>query len=158
MIRMCLVLFLTSPLHLAAQVVEKIDRGVVALTVKEGVVYVGWRMLKEDPENVQYNVYRQDIGLGDFARVNPRPVAGSTNYLDTTALPGHGYRYRIKTVIEDVERDSPGEAYLFTLSGDQPWFSIKLRDEVTLKRIGIGDLDGDGAYDFVLQHPDFNVD
>jgi rhamnogalacturonan endolyase len=44
------------------------------------------------------------------------------------------------------------------VSGNQPWYSIKLRDNVTLKRIGFGDLDGDGAYDFVLQHPDFNVD
>ena len=60
--------------------------------------------------------------------------------------------------IQGKETESPGEAYVFTLTGNQPWFSIKLKDEVTLKRIGIGDLDGDGAYDFVLQHPDYNVD
>jgi len=98
------------------------------------------------------------MGLGDFQKVNKTPVTGSTNFLDTTATPGHGYKYRIKTVTKEIERDTPGEAYVFTLTGNQPWYSIKLKDNVTLKRIGIGDLDGDGAYDFVLQHPDFNVD
>lgn len=141
-----------------AQQAERIDRGVVALTVDENTIYIGWRLLLDDPEDVAFNVYRQDIGLGDFELVNADPVTNSTNYLDNTTRPGHGYNYRIKTLIQEKETESPGEAYVFTLTGNQPWFSIKLKDEVTLKRIGIGDLDGDGAYDFVLQHPDYNVD
>ena len=36
---------------LFSQVKEKIDRGVVALTIDEGKVYVGWRLLKDDPED-----------------------------------------------------------------------------------------------------------
>jgi hypothetical protein len=47
---------------------------------------------------------------------------------------------------------------VFTRTGNRPWFSIKLEEGMTLRRVGIGDLDGDGAYDFVLQHPRFNVD
>lgn len=161
LIRLCVVslllVFIMSVM--AERFTEKIDRGVVALTVSEGSVYVGWRLLKTDPKEVKFNVYRQDIGLGDFIQINPQPVAGSTNYLDTTATPGHGFKYRVSTVVGDSEEQSPGEAYVFTLTGNQPWFSIKLKqDDVTLKRVGIGDLDGDGAYDYVLQHPGFNVD
>lgn len=141
-----------------AQVREKIDRGVVALAVSERSVYVGWRLLKDDPANVAFNVYRQDIGLGGFEKVNTKPITNSTNFLDKTTSPGHGYKYRVKTVMGKKERDTPGEAYVFTLAGNKPWFSLKLKDNVKLKRVGIGDLDGDGAYDFVLQHPDFNVD
>ena len=141
-----------------AQQAEKIDRGVVALTLGERAIYVGWRLLLEDPEDVAFNVYRQDIGYGDFEKVNEKPISGSTNFVDKNTTPGHGYNYRISTVVKGKEAESPGEAYVFALTGNQPWFSIKLKDEVTLKRIGIGDLDGDGAYDFVLQHPDFNVD
>jgi len=141
-----------------AQVQEKIDRGVVALCEGERAVFISWRLLKEDPENVAFNVYRQDIGLGDYVKINDSPVANSTNYLDESPEPGHGYHYKVKTIIDSKESDTPGEAYVFTRTGSQPWISIKLKDEVTLKRIGIGDLDGDGAYDFVLQHPDFNVD
>ena len=141
-----------------AQVSEKIDRGVVALTVKEGTVYVGWRLLASDPEDIAFNVYRKDIGLGDFEKVNDTLITESTNFLDKTASPGHGYRYKIRTVISNVELETLGQAYVLTLTGNRPWFSIKLKDGMTLKRIGIADLDGDGAYDFVMQHPDFNVD
>ena len=152
------VLIVLFPVLSLAQVKEKIDRGPVALTVKEKVVYVGWRLLKDDPEDVAFNVYRRDMGLGDFEKVNQKPIRKSTNFLDTTALPGHGYEYKVKTLTNGVEKDSRGEAYVFTLTGNQPWYSIKLKDPITLKRVGIGDLDGDGTYDFVLQHPDFNVD
>lgn len=153
-----LTVFFFSPKFLPAQVAEKIDRGVVALTVHERAVYVGWRLLKDDPEDVTFNVYRKDVGLGDFMRVNGNPVSGSTNFMDTTATPGHGFKYKIRPIVQGRETESPGEAYVFTLTGSQPWFSFKLKDNITLKRVGIGDLDGDGAYDFVLQHPDFNVD
>jgi len=146
------------PIVATAQVREKIDRGVVALTVEEGTVYVGWRLLASDPEDVAFNVYRKDIGLGDFEKVNDTPITESTNFLDTSASPGHGYRYKIKTVHRNSEQETLGQAYVFTLTGNQPWFSIKFEDQITLKRVGIADLDGDGAYDFVVQHPDFNVD
>lgn len=153
-----LIVVVLGPIVATAQVHERIDRGVVALAVDEDKVYVGWRLLAGDPENVAFNVYRKDVGLGDFERVNDVPITRSTNFLDTSVAPGHGYRYRVTTVSQEAETETLGQAYVFTLTGSQPWFSIKLRDPVTLKRIGIGDLDGDGAYDFVLQHPDFNVD
>ena len=146
------------PVVATAQVREKIDRGVVALTVSERTVYVGWRLLKTDPDNVAFNVYRKDVGLGDFEKVNEKPITDSTNLLDESVTPGHGYRYKVNTVVNNTEKQTPGQAYTFTTTGNQPFFSIKLKDPVKLKRIGIGDLDGDGAYDFVLQHPDFNVD
>lgn len=141
-----------------AQVQEKIDRGVVALAVSNKCVYVGWRLLKNDPQNVAFNVYRQDIGFGDFEKVNEKPVTESTNFNDCKVLPGHGYKYKIKTVSKGKETDEPGESYVFTYSGSIPYYSLKIKDGVTLKRIGFGDLDGDGAYDFVMQSPDFNTD
>ncbi len=143
---------------LNAQVREKMDRGIVALTVNKKMVYVGWRLFKDDPASVSFNIYRQDIGLGVYEKVNRELVSNSTNFLDSTITPGHGYNYRVKAVVNGTEKEQPGEAYVFTLTGNQPWYSLKLNDNITLKRIGFGDLDGDGAYDFVLQHPDFNVD
>ncbi len=156
--RLFFLLLLSTPLLAIPQVQEKIDRGVVALTVNEKEVFVSWRLFRDDPENVSFNVYRKDIGLTDYEKVNDQPIASSTNFTDTSVQPGHGYYYKVKPLTGTQEKESPGEAYVFTLAGNQPWISIKLKDEVTLKRIGIGDLDGDGAYDFVLQHPDFNVD
>jgi len=146
------------PHLLKSQVQEKIDRGVVALAVSADTVYVGWRLFKNDPENVAFNVYRQDIGIGDFEKINKKPITNSTNINDLTIESGHGYNYRVKTVNNNKEVYQPGEGYVFTLTGNVPFYSIKLKDNVTLKRIGFGDLDGDGAYDFVMQSPDFNVD
>ena len=118
------VLIVLFPILSLAQVKEKIDRGPVALTVKEKVVYVGWRLLKDDPEDVAFNVYRRDMGLGGFEKVNQKPIRKSTNFLDTTALPGHGYEYKVKTLTNGIERDSRGQAYVFALTGNQPWYSI----------------------------------
>ena len=153
-----LLVILWLAFSLQAQVQEKIDRGVVALAKSTESVYVGWRLFKTDPKEIAFNVYRQDIGFGEFVQVNDLPVSNSTNFIDSSIQPGHGYHYKIKTVQNGNEKDEPGQAYVFTLTGDVPYYSIKLKDEVTLKRIGFGDLDGDGAYDFVMQSPDFNVD
>ena len=141
-----------------AQVQENIDRGVVALAISIDSVYVGWRLFKDDPKNISFNVYREDIGFENFIKVNQEPVNNSTNFIDTSTKPGHGYNYKVKAISKGKEIDQPGVGYVFTLTGNVPYYSIKLKDNVTLKRIGFGDLDGDGAYDFVMQSPNFNVD
>ena len=41
--------------------VEKIDRGVVALTIDGTHAYVGWRLLKSDPAGISFNVYRKEV-------------------------------------------------------------------------------------------------
>src|SRR3989339_573570 len=133
---------------------EKIDRGVVALSISETEVYVGWRSLKEDSPETTFNIYRKDVGYTGFEKVNSEPVKLTTDYLDRSVKPGHGYYYRVKKVVQGKETDCPGEAYVFTLSDNKPYLSIKLNEQIKAKRIGIGDLDGDGAYDFVIQHPD----
>ncbi len=156
--KLLLMLFFMNISFIHAQFMEKIDRGVVALCVNENTAYIGWRLLKSDPANVVFNIYRKDIGIGEFEKVNSEPVSGSTNYLDKKVVPGHGYKYRISTLEDGKEKASPGESYVFILGSNKPWIEIRLKDEITLHRIGIGDLDGDGSYDFVLQHPRANTD
>lgn len=137
---------------------EKIDRGVIALTIDGEHAYIGWRFLKTDPENISFNVYRKEAGASEFQKVNDGKIAASTNFIDQTVKPGMAYRYRIRTVINGREEETPGEATVFMLTNNQPWYTVKLNTSARLKRLGIGDLDGDGAYDFVIQSPDFNVD
>ena len=154
-----ILLFCISVPSIGQKATEKIDRGVVALTIGKQQIYIGWRLLKDDPAEVAFNVYRKEVGISvDFQKINAEPVVTSTNFIDTTAKSGQAYRYRIKRVIKTKEEDTPGEAYAFMSTGNQPWYSIFLKDDITVKNVGIGDLDGDGAYDFVLQHPGFNTD
>jgi rhamnogalacturonan endolyase len=137
---------------------EKIDRGVVATTLNGNSAYIGWRLLRTDPENIGFNIYRKEVSFSDYQKANTEPVTSSTNFIDKSVKPGKAYRYIIKTVINGKEESTPGEASVFMLTANQPYYSIKLKDKVQAKRIGIGDVDGDGAYDFILQSPDFNVD
>src|SRR5690606_41344044 len=64
---------------------EHLDRAPVAV-VTEGGVYVGWRMLGLDPEEIVFNVFR------DGVKVNDAAVAGSTNLLDPDGAAGSVYR------------------------------------------------------------------
>jgi rhamnogalacturonan endolyase len=137
---------------------ENIDRGIVALTIDGTHAYIGWRLLKTDPEDVAFNVYRKEVGSAEFNKINSEPVKLTTDYTDGSVKAGMAYRYRIKAIINGVEIDSPGEGSVFMLTGNQPYYSVMLNTKASLKRLGIGDLNGDGAYDFVIQSPDFNVD
>ena len=41
---------------------ETLDRGMLALAMGEGKVYLGWRLLRTDPQSVAFNVYRSSSG------------------------------------------------------------------------------------------------
>jgi len=150
---------------------EKIDRGVVALQIDENHAYVGWRLLKEDPGNISFNLYRLRVGDTVFNKVNGEPIVTTTDFVDSTIKIGQAYRYKVKKIIDGREEDAPGLGSVF-ITGiaefdktgesekllNKPYYSIRLKDEITLNRVGIGDLDKDGAYDFVIQSPNFNTD
>src|SRR3972149_3918767 len=40
------------------RVEEKLDRAMIAVARDDGSVYLGWRLLKNDPEGITFNVYR----------------------------------------------------------------------------------------------------
>src|SRR5687767_12141239 len=64
---------------------EKLDRGVVAFPAKDGGVYVGWRLLAEDPKNLGFDVFRADSAGGTARKLNSAPITDSTNFVDRTA-------------------------------------------------------------------------
>src|SRR5262245_1401892 len=59
-----------------------LGRGVVALHQGNGQVFVSWRLLGTDPDEIAFNLYRV---TGDALplRVNATPIAGATCYVDT---------------------------------------------------------------------------
>jgi rhamnogalacturonan endolyase len=46
----------------AQRQMERLGRGVVAVPVEEGKVYVGWRLLGTEPEAIAFNLYRVTDG------------------------------------------------------------------------------------------------
>src|SRR5438876_7606883 len=79
-------LFLATALvaSTAAFAVEKFDRGMVALRTSESSVYLGWRLLADDPAGRVFNVYRSTAG-GEAVKLNDAPMSAGTNFVDGTA-------------------------------------------------------------------------
>ncbi|GHT69076.1 rhamnogalacturonan endolyase YesW [Bacteroidia bacterium] len=157
----------TSKAHYNADGVqtEFLNRGVVAFTRADSSIYIGWRLLEDDPADIAFNVYRKLIGAvpdNDYVKVNREPITSSTNYVDKGSdyfyLEGNtpkiheAHMYKVTQIVNGREEEVPGgETYVFFSLGDKNYRSILLEDvHKGVQEIGIGDLDGDGAYDFVV--------
>ena len=71
-VRICTLVFLAI-LHTGTPAEETFNRGLVAMVNDQGQVYLGWRLLKEDPADVAFNVYRRTDG-GSAVLVNAKPL------------------------------------------------------------------------------------
>ncbi len=153
-----LLLFLCAAQSGAQAVMEKLDRGIVATSLSDSSVYISWRMLCDDPQDAAFNLYRKEAGSGkEYKKITRKPVKKTTDFVDVTVHRGISYSYKVKMVVGGREEETRGEATV-TVSGSKPYISIKLADNANPKRLCVGDLDGDGAYDFVIQHPNQNID
>lgn len=138
------------------RVKEKLDRGLVALPMDGGRIYIGWRLLAEDPPDIGFNLYRRtEQGV---KKLNDRPMTRTTDFVDEHPVPSQRNRYFIRPVIDGKEGPSSKEAWAIPSEKGRNFISIKLQGNYTFQKCGIADLDGDGDYDFVIKQPNFNVD
>src|SRR4030042_5329903 len=79
-----LLIFIFAGSVTAGRQMEKLGRGLVAMNLGEGKVYVGWRLLGTDAENIKFDRYRQTADDKPL-KLNKEPIAESTNFVDTTA-------------------------------------------------------------------------
>jgi len=150
-----LVLFASAA---SAQVAEQLDRGVVALRQADGAVYVGWRLLASDPAEAAFHVYRQTDSAGDAQRLTSEPLADRTNFVDAKPPQEGTPRYSVRLVTAAGEGPaSPAVAPAGTPPGAS-YVSIRLPGDYRTHKVAAGDLDGDGRYELIIQHPDFNTD
>jgi hypothetical protein len=96
----------------SARVEEKLNRGMIAVPTKDGKVYLGWRLLKTDPDGTAFNVYRS--GKDDKAiRLNKGPVTATTDFIDEKPVPGKESSYWVTPVVKDKE-SGPSEKAVVT--------------------------------------------
>ncbi len=133
-----------------ARQAERLDRGVVALRLGNGGIFVGWRLLATDPEETSFNIYRNAPNKPAI-RLNPAPITGATHFIDASP-PNQDDRltYFIRPVIGGREQESNGSFRLAPHSA--PYLSIPLQTPEGYRPndASVGDLDGDGQYEIVL--------
>lgn len=139
----------TPVVHEARQM-ESLNRGLVAMKTDNGI-YVGWRLLGTDPEETNFNLYR------DGVKVNSTPITDSTNYLDVGG--NENSTYYVRTVVNGQEKLQSDSATVWNTNS----LSIPIQKPeggttpdggvytYTPIESSVGDLDGDGEYEVVLK-------
>ncbi|HEX8315387.1 MAG TPA: hypothetical protein VF609_10355, partial [Flavisolibacter sp.] len=128
---------------------EALDRGVVAVRNNEGKVFVSWRLLGTEPQELSFNLYRS-TEISKPQKVNKTPITSTTSFVDDGSDTTHTISYSVKAIINGKESE-PSKSFVLK-KGSQPYLSIPLQTPAGYSAGdgSVGDLDGDGEYEFVI--------
>jgi len=151
------VLFIASMLLLASnslfaqRMMEKLNRGIIAVRKSADSVYVGWRMLGTEPESIAFNLYRTS-GNGAPVKLNAQPITQSTNYVDTKVDITKTTTYMVKAVLNGQEQEASKPFVLAANAPVQQYLNIHLQTPkgYSPNDVSVGDLDGDGEYELIV--------
>jgi autotransporter-associated beta strand protein len=143
---------------------ENIGRGLIAINQSSGKVYLSWRLLATDPENIAFNVYRSENNQ-QAVKLNASPIILTTDYVDNTVNTSFSNTYYVIPVLNGIEQNSSASYVLPANAPVQQYKRISVKDingkyDYDMKFCWVGDLNGDGEYDFVVdrlpwgQYPD----
>ncbi|KAI0407441.1 hypothetical protein F4802DRAFT_595255 [Xylaria palmicola] len=128
---------------------ENLGRGVVATRSSESEVFISWRLLGLDPDSIKFNLYRA-AGHSDPELITKNALTAGTNFVDKTANLSVDNTYTVVPVLNNKERDASKGYTLVADSAQEPVIRFPIRDTGEIKWVWVGDLDGDGEYDYIL--------
>ncbi len=159
---------------------ERLDRGLVAVRTGPNEVFISWRLLATDPDNITFNLYRGKTKL------NSKPLAESTCFIDSAASDEI---YTVKSVLSGREQTESASCSVWSdgflkiplnrpaggemereyippvrqqtqnpqevnrRTENRPAFQQQNRRQYTYSPndASVADLDGDGQYEIVLK-------
>lgn len=135
----------------AQRQMENLGRGIVAVYKGNDSVYLGWRMLGTDPEDIAFNVYRK-TGKNPAVRINSAPVTKTTDFVDTRVDLDLANSYTVKAIIRGKEQEECKPFVLPANAAVRQYQTVNLKTPAGYKPndVSAGDLDGDGEYEIVL--------
>lgn len=151
LISLLLFLFLFSATSTAQRKMENLNRGLVAVRITSTQVYLSWRFLGNDPDQVAFNLYR------DGVKINEQPLTGATNFTDTSGSASSVYS--VKTVLNGSETGEVHQASVWLSN----FLEIQLQQPApmtmpdnstctyTPNDCSVGDVDGDGEYEIIVK-------
>lgn len=144
-----LVLALHTRVAIAQRVMEKLNRALVAVPDGAGKAFLSWRCLATDPENLSFNLYRQEKGAKKI-KINASPINSVTSFLDSGLDSIKEYAYSI-TLLSNGKESEPVSKFVFAANA-QRYLSIPLQTPAgySPNDASVGDLDGDGGYEIIL--------
>lgn len=125
---------------------ENLSRGLTAVP-GDGGTLVSWRFLGTDSNNLYYNLYRNG------EKLNSAPL-NATNYFDANA-PALA-EYTLAEVVNGAENGTTVTAKAW----DKEYITIpvKEREGYIIDDGAVGDLDGDGEYEYIVRRTPENMD
>lgn len=135
----------------AQRQMEKLGRGIVAFHQGNDAVYVGWRLLGTDPEDISFNLYRK-TGKNSPVKLNKQPITKTTDFADTKVDLDLANIYTIRPIINGAEQEESKPFILPPNATAKQYLTIPLKTPAgyTPNDISVGDLDGDGEYEIIL--------
>ena len=135
---------------------ENLGRGVVATRTATNSAFISWRLFGNDPKKVGFNVYKSVAGA-TAVKLNSSVLTAGTNYTDNTSAYAVSNSYFVKPVINGIEQDASGAFTLAANAPSEPCVVVPLKAGSSIHLVSVGDLDGDGEYDFVVDRIDWTA-
>lgn len=125
----------------AQRIMEKLNRGVIAVKTDNGDVFLSWRLLANDPQNIGFNIYRNG------EKINDQPISNTTCFTDSKGKDNASY-----FIIPLTDGKENPKHSVKTSVHPNPFFDLPLKTHEGYQPndASVGDLDGDGDYEIIL--------